>query len=117
MSHIASVVRQGIEEAAEKMDTDEPEMVAPTVNEDLLKQLEEMGFGINRATRAIHFTGTDNLEQAVTWIVEHEADADLDEVLLVPKGGAKRPKLSKEEAKEKAAELVQKVCIIPYIIT
>ena len=38
-----------------------------------------------RSTRALHFTGTDNVEQAITWIVEHEADADLDKPLLVPK--------------------------------
>ena len=40
---------------------------------------------VARSTRALHFTGTDNVEQAITWIVEHEADADLDEPLLVPK--------------------------------
>eukprot|EP00959_Pyramimonas_sp_CCMP1952_P354894 7434142-Pyramimonas_sp.AAC.1 len=92
------------------MEVDEPaEMVPVTVDEDLLKQLEEMGFGRNRATRAIHFTGTNTLEQAVNWIVEHEADADIDEPLLLPKNKEPKIKLSKEEAKAKAAELLRKV--------
>ena len=91
------------------MEVDEPaELVPVTVDENLLKELEEMGFGRNRGTRAIHFTGTNTIEQAVNWIVEHEADADIDEPLLVPKETPK-VKLSKEEAKVKAAELVRKV--------
>ena len=35
--------------------------------------------------RALHATGTDSVEQAITWMVEHEADPDLDAPLLVPK--------------------------------
>ena len=41
-----------------------------------------------RAIRALHFSGTDSLEQAITWIMEHEADPDLDEPLLVPEVSA-----------------------------
>ena len=37
-----------------------------------------------RSMRALHFTGTDNIEQAVGWIVEHEEDPDLDTPLLIP---------------------------------
>ncbi len=37
-----------------------------------------------RSVRALHSTGTDNIEQAVSWIVEHEEDADLDTPLLIP---------------------------------
>lgn len=55
------------------------------MNPELVKQLEEMGFSANRASRALHFTGGENLEQAVNWIVEHGEDADIDEPLLVPK--------------------------------
>mmetsp|Transcript_34804 Transcript_34804/g.98671 ORF Transcript_34804/g.98671 Transcript_34804/m.98671 type:complete len:412 (-) Transcript_34804:245-1480(-) len=83
------------------------EMVTAEVDPDLLKQLAEMGFPENRATRAIHFTGTDNIEQAITWIVEHEADPDIDEPLLVPKGSNKQP-LSAEEAKAKAEDMLRK---------
>lgn len=38
-----------------------------------------------RATRALHYSGTASLEQALTWIEEHENDADLEEPLLVAK--------------------------------
>ena len=38
-----------------------------------------------RATRALHFCGTDTLEGAITWLTEHEEDTGLDEPLLVPK--------------------------------
>ena len=41
------------------------QQVAPEVDEGLQKQLEEMGFGTNRAIRALHFTGTANLEQVL----------------------------------------------------
>lgn len=37
-----------------------------------------------RAVRALHFSGTDNMEQAITWIMEHESDPDLDLPLLLP---------------------------------
>ncbi len=50
----------------------------------MIKGLTEMGGVVDRARRALHFSGTDNLEQAVTWIVEHEEDKDLDEPLLIP---------------------------------
>ena len=38
-------------------------MVPVEVDAGLLKELEDMGFGTNRATRAIHVTGTTSLEQ------------------------------------------------------
>ena len=38
-----------------------------------------------RATRALHFSGTSTIEQAIQWIVDHENDPDLELPLLVPK--------------------------------
>lgn len=54
---------------------------------DLQRQLEEMGFSAHKAIRALHFTGTGSLEQAVNWLVvlQHGEDADIDQPLLVPK--------------------------------
>ena len=40
-----------------------------------------------RATRALHFTGTNSMEQALNWIEEHETDPEADNPLLVPKVG------------------------------
>ena len=51
----------------------------------LQEQLEAMGFSANKAVRALHFTGTSSLEQAVAWLVEHGEDADIDTPLLIPK--------------------------------
>ena len=70
------------------------ELVAPEVDEGVVTELEAMGFGRHRAVRAVHATGTSSVEQAVNWIVEHEADADIDEPLLVKKTAAKK-KLTK----------------------
>ena len=38
-----------------------------------------------RATRALYFSGTTNIEQVIQWIVDHENDPDLEQPLLVPK--------------------------------
>ena len=50
-----------------------------------LVELEAMGFSRNKAVRALHGTGTDSVEQAVNWLVDHGDDADVDTPLLVPK--------------------------------
>jgi uncharacterized UBP type Zn finger protein len=55
------------------------------VDEALLKELEEMGFTTNRAKRALHGSGNSTIEGAINWITEHEADADIDEPLMVRK--------------------------------
>ena len=51
--------------SASDADASETEMVAPEVDEATLTELEGMGFGRNRATRALHATGTTSVEQAV----------------------------------------------------
>jgi hypothetical protein len=61
------------------------ELITPEVPAAVLATLVEMGFGENRATRALYATGTDTTEVAVNWIMEHEGDADIDTPLLVPK--------------------------------
>ncbi|KAL3680076.1 hypothetical protein R1sor_023032 [Riccia sorocarpa] len=85
-----------------------PEMVVPEVNKELLAELEGMGFTTARATRSLHFSGADNIEGAVNWIVEHEGDENIDEMPMVPagtSGGAVASLLTPEEAKAKAQEL------------
>lgn len=101
---------EGEEESeAQGMDVDE-DMVPVEVDQDLLKQLEDMGFPTNRATRAIHMSGCTSVEGAVNWVVEHENDADLDDPVFVAKSKLVTPKikLSPEEAKAQAADLVRK---------
>ena len=83
----------------------EEEMVPPSVTASFLKEMIEMGFGEPRCTRALHFTDNASVEAAVQWLVEHGNDADIDEPLLVPKS---KPKLTPEEAKRRADELLRK---------
>ncbi len=59
--------------------------VEPEVSAERLAELEAMGFSRNRGVRALHGTGTDSVEQAVNWLVDHGEDADVDTPLLVPK--------------------------------
>ncbi|XP_009627183.1 uncharacterized protein LOC107786172 [Nicotiana tabacum] len=85
------------------------EMVVPEVDQNLLSELETMGFPKARAIRALHFSGNASLEAAVNWVVEHESDPDIDETPLVPasakKAEAPKPSLTPEEIKKKQEEL------------
>ncbi|EFJ22008.1 hypothetical protein SELMODRAFT_443383 [Selaginella moellendorffii] len=92
----------------EMMDVDpKEEMQAPEVNQQLLEELEAMGFPRARSVRSLFYSKAENLEGAVNWIVEHENDPDIDEELLVPASSLK-PALTPEEAKAKAQELVER---------
>ncbi|XP_050215845.1 uncharacterized protein LOC126666952 [Mercurialis annua] len=103
------------------MEVDEPvnassssqseEMVVPEVSQSILEELEGMGFPKARAIRALHYSGNAGLETAVNWIVEHENDADIDEMPMVPantKFEAPKPSLTPEEMKRKAQELKER---------
>jgi len=82
------------------------EMVVPEVNKELLAELEAMGFPTARATRALHFSGNDNIEVAVNWVVEHENDPEIDQMPMVPANAEPaKPTLSPEEIKAKTQEL------------
>lgn len=87
------------------------EMVVPEVNQELLENLESMGFSKERATRALHYSGNSSLDAAANWIVEHENDLDIDQLPLVPinsKAEASKPSLTPEEMKIKMQELKEK---------
>jgi transcription initiation factor TFIIIB Brf1 subunit/transcription initiation factor TFIIB len=85
----------------------EAELVAAEVNESLLQQMLDMGFANNRALRAIYSSGGESIDAAIAWVADHENDVDIDEPLMVPKATAKK-KLSPEEAKSQALELIRK---------
>ncbi|XP_016551003.1 UBX domain-containing protein 1 isoform X2 [Capsicum annuum] len=88
------------------------EMVVPEVDQNLLSELETMGFPKARAIRALHFSGNASLEAAVNWVVEHESDPDIDETPMVPasakKAEASKPSLTPEEIKMKQQELKER---------
>jgi UBX domain-containing protein 1/4 len=88
----------------------EPAELVPAeefVDKDMLTQLTEMGFSNIKAARALHYSGNSSVEGALNWVTEHENDADLEEALMVPKQTPKQ-KLTAEEAKSHAAELLRK---------
>ncbi|XP_071765979.1 UBX domain-containing protein 1 [Centroberyx gerrardi] len=51
-----------------------------------LESLLEMGFGRNRAEKAVANTGNQGIERAMDWLMEHENDADIDEPYVPPEG-------------------------------
>ncbi|KAI3678701.1 hypothetical protein L6452_38004 [Arctium lappa] len=87
-------------------------MDATEVNSKLLSELEEMGFPFARATRALHYSGNSSLEDAISWIVDHVDDPEIDQMPSVPVKieieGSKSSSMS-EEVKRKARKLRYKV--------
>lgn len=94
-------------EAAANTEAPGGDMVVPSVNKELQGELEAMGFSSARSIRALHFSGGENVEAAVNWIVEHEDDPDIDDMPLVPASAAaeKKQPLSVEEARARAQDL------------
>lgn len=92
-------------------DAARPKMIEPPVRADLLAELTDlMGFGRNKAVRALHFSQADSAERAIDWIERHEDDPDVNEPLLIEdesgKGAVKTvSKMTPEEARAKADEL------------
>ena len=68
--------------------------------------LVSMGFSPNKARRALHYTGDGTVEQAIEWISSHENDPECSDEPFV-----KPPKLTPEEAKAKAEELLRQAKI------
>ncbi|KAG7537124.1 Ubiquitin-like domain superfamily [Arabidopsis suecica] len=61
----------------------ETENAAIEVNRGLLKELEDMGFSMARASWALHHSGNSSLEAAVNWIIDHENDSQFEKMPLV----------------------------------
>ncbi|XWS09159.1 hypothetical protein CRYUN_Cryun40dG0062400 [Craigia yunnanensis] len=105
---VPKVATESEEAVAAGSTSQSEEMVVPEVDKKLLEELEAMGFPTARATRALHFSGNTSLESAVNWVVEHEADPDIDQMPMVPvnkNSEVPKPSLTPEEMKLKAQEL------------
>ncbi|KAH1129061.1 hypothetical protein J1N35_000439 [Gossypium stocksii] len=63
----------------------QPQQEVPVmeVNMNLLGKLESLGFPRARAVRGLHYTGNTKVEDAVNWLIDHENDADIDQMPLV----------------------------------
>nr|GEW13424.1 xyloglucan endotransglucosylase/hydrolase protein 2-like [Tanacetum cinerariifolium] len=60
------------------------DMDVPEANKKLLDELEEMGFPLARAMRALHYSGNSSLVDAISWLIDHENDPDIDQIPEVP---------------------------------
>lgn len=110
-------------EMSQPMEVDEPDDRKPgdpnppeikeKINQDLLKQVMEMGFDEMKAEKALYVTDNQGVEFAVNWLGEHGEDADIELPMKKPKPAPppppEKPKLSPEEAAAKAAELQKQI--------
>lgn len=69
-----------------------------------LDSLLEMGFGRNRAERAVAHTGNQGIEIAMDWLMEHENDQDIDEPYVPPAGNIMGAVSDQQSAAEPALE-------------
>lgn len=89
--------------------------VKEKIKPDQLQELLAMGFGEIRAEKALFYTANpDNpnagLEGAVQWLTDHAEDADVDfPIATVAAPAPAKPKMSPEEAAQKALELQQRL--------
>lgn len=87
-----------------------PPEIKEKINQELLKQVMEMGFSELRSEKALYKTDNASLEHAVNWLSDHADDADIDLPLLKPRPPPpEKPKMSKEDAEAKALELQRKL--------
>jgi len=94
------------EAAAQKKEKEEDpdELIPLPVDEAHLAELVDMGFTDIRARKGLHFGGA-GVDSAVTWIAEHENDANIDDEFLVRKSDANKVPLTPEEIEAKTQEL------------
>jgi uncharacterized UBP type Zn finger protein len=97
-----NVEKEPIQETKQEA-VDEGESITSYVNQEVSKQLIEMGFSKNVSEKACFFN-QNILEKAVEWIYEHQTDPDFEEQLKIV-GKKDQPKMTDEEIKRKAKEL------------
>jgi len=78
------------------------------VNQQFSTDLQAMGYSKNVSEKSLFLTQSLSIEKALDWINENKASPDFEEELRIV-GQEEGPKLSKEEAQQKAKELQQKI--------
>jgi len=73
------------------MENDEDELKP---DQRVISTLLELGFGINRATRAWYNTQGKTAEAAMDWVFAHMDDAGIDDPLVIPKKGSSASKVN-----------------------
>lgn len=79
--------------------------ISSLVNQDMAKELEAMGISKNVREKALLMTSNASVEAAFEWIEKHREDPDFEEEMLMVAQEENKPKLSPEEAAERAREL------------
>merc|ERR1712194_10959 len=107
----ADVVMEDVPDDRKVGDPNPPE-IKEKINQELLKQVMEMGFSEVRAEKALYKVDNASLEHAVNWLGDHGEDADIDLPLRKPPPPVPvKPKMSKEEAEAKAQALQKKLSL------
>lgn len=90
---------------------DNSQSISSMVNQVLSKELQEMGYSKNVSEKALFLSRNANIQKALDWINENKASPDFEEELRMvgQEENNSGPKLSKEEAAEKARELQRKL--------
>jgi len=63
---------------------------APSIDENLVNQLVEMGYPYHASRKALYHT-SQQLEAALEWLMTHVGDLDFDSPLVVDQSGASKP--------------------------
>ncbi len=74
----------------------------------MAKEIAVMGYSKNVSEKSLLFTNSQSIEAALEWIENHKGDADFEEECLIVQEDNK-PKLSPEEAMEKAKDLQKRL--------
>lgn len=85
------------------------EMIPVPVPQELLQQLIEMGFSDTVSRKGL-VHGKSSIEEALSWIAEHQDDPDIDQAYMVRKSDVmEKPVLTEEEKEKKMLELKEKI--------
>lgn len=57
---------------------------SPVFNQEILKQLVDMGFPLEACKKAAYFTDNKGLEPATQWIMDHIGDSDFADPFVPP---------------------------------
>ncbi|EGR31040.1 hypothetical protein IMG5_118650 [Ichthyophthirius multifiliis] len=105
---------QQIETQQKQPETQQPQeqwvSVSQFVDQNLSKQVQELGYTKNIAEKALFMTQQKSIESALDWIEQNKENKDFEEELLVSiQQQENKPKLTEQEAKQKARELQEKL--------
>eukprot|EP01016_Furgasonia_blochmanni_P024464 TRINITY_DN2637_c0_g1_i3.p1 TRINITY_DN2637_c0_g1~~TRINITY_DN2637_c0_g1_i3.p1 ORF type:complete len:337 (+),score=112.60 TRINITY_DN2637_c0_g1_i3:389-1399(+) len=83
------------------------ESISSHVNQEMVAILLSMGYSKNVAEKALFFVQSASVEKAQEWIDQNKNEPDFEEELRIVKQADDAPKLTPEEAAQKARELQQ----------